>query len=244
MKFGRNSTTEKSGYWSPGLAEEVLKKVFVFTKSVWTKLNDFVINIDTMPDIPLRDLVKTGRPYLQGDFSEKSQYHDNNWYESPDYWCIRKVAKIIKPQPEAHVVFYDLGSGKGRILCVMAQQPFKKVVGVELFEHLCEAARKNAQYMRRRKAPIEIVCDDVTRADISDGTVYFMFNPFGADTMREVIANIKRSLSSNPRDIIIIYYNPVHEDILKSCTWLHEYSAFYTLTRRRVSFWSNLDINS
>jgi len=204
-------------------------------------MNELALNIGTEPDIPLRDLVRAGPSSFPGDFSEKAKYHDNICYESPDYWCIRKIAKMIKPQAEATAVFYDLGSGKGRVLCMMARQPFKKVVGVELFECLCEAARKNVQGMRGRKAPIEIVCEDATRADISDGTVYFMFHPFGADTMREVLANIKISLSSNPRNITIIYYNPVHEDVLKSCTWLHEYSAFYTLTRRRVSFWSNLE---
>ena len=30
--------------------------------------------------------------------------------------------------------------------------------------------------MRGRKAPIEIVCEDAVHADLSDGTVYCMFN--------------------------------------------------------------------
>jgi predicted RNA methylase len=138
-------------------------------------------------------------------------------------------------------VFYDLGSGKGRILCVMARRPFKKVVGVELLESLCEVAKRNAIHMRGRKAPIEIYCEDAARADLSDGTVYCMFNPFGITTLREVIEHIKSSLSTNPRGITIVYYNAVHEDILRSCEWLQMSYVFHTATGRRVSFWRNLN---
>lgn len=220
----------------------LIRMVYVSAKRVWTKLNDLALNIDTEPDVPLRKLLEAGRPYLRGEFSEKAKYQDNVWYESPDYWCIRKVAGIIKPRRGGREVFYDLGSGKGRILCVMARQPFAKVVGVELFEDLCAAARQNALRLRGHKAPIEIVCADAARADLSQGTVFFMFNPFGADTLREVLANLERSLREHPRRIVIVYYHDVHAHLLQSCPWLENFHAFQTATRRRVSFWRNRNV--
>jgi len=220
-----------------------LNDVYTFSKSVWVRLNDLVLNIDTEPDVALSTLMKHGRPYLQGAFSEKAKHHDNKWYESPDYWYIRKAASIIDPRPETDVL-YDLGSGKGRILCEMARRPFKKVVGVELFEALCEAAKRNAARVRGRKAPIEIVCDDATRVDLAEATVYFMFNPFGIDTMRDVVGNIGQSLATNPRRIIVVYYNDVHADVLSACEWLRRYHVFHTATGCRVSFWRSPDVDT
>jgi predicted RNA methylase len=222
-----------------GRPNSIIDEIFSLTKSIWTKMNELFLNIDTIADSPLNGSVYTDNSSSLGGYSEKAKYHDNVRYESPDYWCIRKVRKILKSGTEANEVFYDLGSGKGRVLCVMAQRPFMRVVGVELFENLCEVARQNALHMRWRKAPIEIFCADAAQTDLSDGTDYFMFNPFGVDTMREVITNIKNSLIISPSRITIVYYNAVHEDILKSCEWLQMFYFFHTATGRRVSFWKN-----
>jgi hypothetical protein len=61
-------------------------------KPIWARFNDFVLNIDTIHDLPLRNVVNMDRPW-QGEFSDKSKYNDNNYYESPDYWYIRKIAR-------------------------------------------------------------------------------------------------------------------------------------------------------
>ena len=225
------------------IIDSLLKDSFTLIKYIWTKYNELVLNINTTPDFPLDSIVNADGAHLRGEFSDKSKHNDNIRYESPDYWCIRKIARILRACDEANTVFYDLGSGKGRILCVMAQNPFKKVVGVELFEKLCEIAKQNAICMRGRKAPIEIICGDAALTDLSEGTVYFMFHPFGPDTLRDVIVNIKNSLLRNPRRIIIVYYNAIHEDILKSCEWLQMFYLFYTATGRRVSFWRNHSVS-
>jgi hypothetical protein len=46
--------------------------------------------------------------------------------------------------------------------------------------------------LRGRKAPIEIVCGDASTADLGEGMIYFMFNPFGADTMGDTLENIMK----------------------------------------------------
>ncbi len=79
-------------------------------------------------------------------------------------------------------VFGDLGCGMGRIVCVAARKTVRKSIGVELLEPLCEIAHRNATLLRGRKASIQIVCGDATTVDLSEGTIYFMFNPFGART--------------------------------------------------------------
>ncbi|QDT37700.1 hypothetical protein [Stratiformator vulcanicus] len=41
-----------------------------------------------------------------------------------------------------------------------------------------------------------------------------MFNPFSAEVMQPVVANLERSLKSHPREIIVLYYNPRHAEVL------------------------------
>jgi hypothetical protein len=121
----------------------------------------------------------------------------------------------------------------------MAQRSIKKVVGVELAEDLCDCAKKNAVSMRGRRTPIVIRCQDAATADLSAGTIYFMFHPFGADTLRAVCQNVRHSLITCPRRVRVVYYNAVHEDVLESGGWLKKYHEFATQSGLRVTFWSN-----
>ena len=207
-------------------------------KPMWTKCNEFVLNIQTEP--PRDSTAISSDPtkrWWRGEFSAKAAHDDNYNYACPDYWYVRKIVKVASPSPTD--VVYDVGSGMGRILCVFARQRVRKCVGVELFEPLCEIARKNADRLRGRKSPIEIICDDAARVDMSDGTIYLMFNPFGPETMRDVIENVQRSLSTNPRAITIVYYNALYESVLEVGSWLERYYDFHTAGGLRVSFWKN-----
>lgn len=203
---------------------------------MWTKCNDLFLNIDTMSHQAI------GKSNGSPQNSKKlvaSKHSDTVPYESIEYLNIRKIAQLLRPTVEKDDIFFDLGSGKGRILCTMARRPFKKVIGIELNRDLCEVARQNAIRLRGKKAPIHIECKDAVQADLSDGTIYFLFNPFGPDTLQEVCEKVRNSLSINPRAITIVYYNAVHQNILRSCEWLKLYYCFYTFTGRRVSFWKN-----
>ncbi len=53
-------------------------------------------------------------------------------------------------------VFYDFGCGKRRIL----SWHFKRVVGIDLFDELCQKARENAGRLRGKMSPIDVICED------------------------------------------------------------------------------------
>lgn len=222
----------------PKAGKEFLKGLVTLGKPLWTNWNEVVLNIATesLRGVPISP-PNPARPWWRTEFSEKAAHDDGCRYASPDYWYVRKVANILRPGPQD--VFYDLGSGMGRILCVIARRHLRKCVGVELFEPLCEVARRNADRLRGRKSPIEIICEDAAKANLSDGTIYFMFNPFGPDTIRDVIENIRRSLSNNPRTVTIVYYNARHEPALEAGNWLEQFYQFATAGGLRVSFWRN-----
>lgn len=205
-------------------------------RSAWTSLNDWALNIDTrLPHAPLSAPANPAKPWWRGEFSKNARHDDNYGYASPDYAHIRKTVRIVNPSLAD--VLYDLGSGTGRILCMFARRRMRRCVGIELFEDLCAIARSNAQQLRGRKSPIDIMCEDAAKADLSDGTIYFMFNPFGPDTMRDVLGNIRSSLTKNPRNITIVYHNATLERLLEDEGWLERYHYFDTLGGLRVSFW-------
>lgn len=204
---------------------------------VWTQWNEWYLNIRTLPALhPDGHLHRQ----LPADARGEARFDDGVWYESPDYWYLWKIAWILNQQRSDDDVFVDIGAGKGRVICVMARWRYKRVVGIELSEMLCAAACRNADLLRGRKARVDIICGDASRVDMTNGTIYFMYNPFGADTMCAVLKNIRRSLDDAPRDITIVYYNAIHEALFVACKWLQCTCTFETVTNRKVSFWRHI----
>jgi precorrin-6B methylase 2 len=214
----------------------LLKKSVSSLSEAWTKCNEYMLGIRTEPESVVDCKRNTAQERGGTEVSGNARYGDNS-YATIGYLNIGKVLRIVKPGPQD--VFCDLGCGMGRILCVAARQPVRKCIGVELLEPLCEIARRNAARLRGRKAPIEIVRGDATTVDLSEGTIYFMFNPFGADTLRDTLENMRGSLSQKPRTITIAYYNSQYVSVLEELGWLAKVHEFETFGGHRVTFWEN-----
>ncbi len=193
---------------------------------LWITCNERLLAVNTRARI-------SDRP---GSGPADSMHGDGFWYDAPDYRYLRRMMRILRPGPED--VFYDIGSGMGRVLCVAARWRIKRVVGIELDRPLCDIARRNADRMRGQNAPIDVRCEDASTADLSDGTIYYLHNPFGPDTMRDVLGSIHRSLADRPRSVRIVYHNSVHEELMRSCEWIELTDVFTTLRGRRVTFWT------
>lgn len=210
-------------------AKSLLRQV----QFVWIGLNERYLNIRTSDKAQYEE--KPG--WWRGPRTSAAQFDDNCAYHTPDYYYVYRIIRELDPVPDD--VVYDIGAGKGRIVCVMSRRAVKKCVGIELFPDLADAARTNAARVRGRKAPIEVRCEDAATTNVSDGTVYFLFNPFGRETLQVMLANIELSLATNPRRIRIIYYNSVCSDIFDSTPWLRRYSAFKTMNGLDVAFYES-----
>lgn len=120
--------------------------------------------------------------------------------------------------------FIDFGSGKGRALILAAHRPFRNVVGVEFSPALHAIAESNAARFRLRMpdaAPIELRCEDAALTAIPHSPlVCFFYNPFGEVVMRKVLENLRASLITRPRHVIVIYRNPVHSNLLDHADFL------------------------
>ena len=115
-------------------------------------------------------------------------------------------------------VFVDIGCGKGRPLIVASEFPFRRVIGVEISAALADIARRNAAVIASRdpgRTPIEIHVGDATAVlPTSDRVVYFMYHPFRRVLVSTLVDNIERQLEQGLRHAFVVYYNPVHGDVL------------------------------
>lgn len=118
-------------------------------------------------------------------------------------WMLRNV--VADP---AGFTFIDLGCGKGRVLLLASQFPFRKVVGVEISAQLCAIARRNADIFTpgRSRAPIEILNADATQVAFPDGDLLIhMYHPFDPALTIRVMEHLGRSLALRPRRVVIAY---------------------------------------
>jgi len=145
-------------------------------------------------------------------------HSDAQPYQSLPYYVYRRILKRLNPGP--HDVLADLGSGKGRLVCVAATHRVKEVVGIEIDPELSLLARANVAGMRLRRAPVRLLCGSAADFDFKGITKILIFNPFGAATITRMLSRLKTSIEAQPRTIRIVYLNPVHAGLLSAESWL------------------------
>jgi SAM-dependent methyltransferase len=118
--------------------------------------------------------------------------------------------------------FIDMGSGKGRMLLLAAELPFRRIVGVEFASDLNTLARKNAKNYRNSNQAcfqIEPLNMDATQFEFpTEPSIIYFFHPFERFVMEPVIRNLDRSLGEHPRDVILVYFNPVLSDVVEAAS--------------------------
>lgn len=129
------------------------------------------------------------------------------------------------PEP-AGFAFTDLGCGKGRVLAVASEYPFRAVVGVELSPTLAAVAADNAATVAARhpeRTRIEVLTGDATVVPFPDGPlVIFMYQPFGAAVMSRLVARLE---ADPDRERYVVYVNPVHGALLDRSPALSRWHA-------------------
>jgi len=122
--------------------------------------------------------------------------------------------------------FIDLGSGKGRVLLMASDYPFRRIIGVELLPALHQIAQENLAKYRsesQRCLVLESICGDATEFQFpAEPIVLYLFNPFPESGLRKVLANLEQSLREHPRACYVLYHNPLLEHVLGSCAALRK----------------------
>jgi SAM-dependent methyltransferase len=135
-----------------------------------------------------------------------------NRYEGTPIAAINKIIRRLKVNSR-RFTFIDLGSGKGRVLLVAAQYPFKSVIGIEFSKKLHDIALLNIERFRdsglHKTTAWSINCDagQFDFAEIGD-KIIFCYNPFGAVLMDRVLDNLQ-SLACQKGETIFVYLGPM-----------------------------------
>jgi len=85
---------------------------------------------------------------------------------------------------------------------------------------LSEVAQRNIKLLQA-KTPVEVLTADVMQVNLDQGTIYFFFDPFGAETLSGVLKKIQASLFTIPRKVRIICFHPgPRKSLFDECDWL------------------------
>ena len=132
--------------------------------------------------------------------------------------------------------FIDIGSGKGRVLLMAADYPFRRILGIELLPELRWVAKENiGKYKSDSQQCFAIDCllgDACEFAFPPEPTVLYLFNPLPESGLAKMIGNLEQSLREHPRAVFFVYHNPLLEHVLtgsgtfKRIAGTHQYSIF------------------
>jgi len=135
-------------------------------------------------------------------------------YMPVSYTLLEEILRQLPASARNH--FLDIGSGKGRAMCIAAHHGFKKVTGIDFSKELCDAAKKNLAITQQNIPALhyEIINNDAFYFKIpADVDCIFFFNPFDEIMMSGVVDNILAGLQGHPRKMYIIYVNPLHKEL-------------------------------
>jgi SAM-dependent methyltransferase len=132
--------------------------------------------------------------------------------------------------------FIDVGSGKGRVLLMAADYPFRRILGIELLPDLHRVAQENISAYKsdsQRCFAVEAVRGDAREFVFpAEPILLYLFNPLPEAGLLKVIANLENSLSEHPRTVYLLYHNPLLEHVLAKSSALtktggtHQYLVF------------------
>jgi len=133
-------------------------------------------------------------------------------------------------------IFIDIGSGKGRVLLMAADYPFRRILGIELFPALHRIAIDNIRKYKsdtQKCFALESMCADARLFEFPpDPILLYLFNPLPEAGLRDLLENLEQSWRQHPRPVFILYSNPILEGTFserahfKKIAGTHQYSVY------------------
>lgn len=130
------------------------------------------------------------------------------------YFQLEEIFRELPNAERKH--FMDIGCGKGRALCVAARHGYEKVTGIDFSEEFCATAKENLGKTRAAfpKLAYTVTVQDASLSPIPlDVDCIFFFNPFDEVIMTRVVRSIMSSLKLHPRNLHVVYANPLYKKL-------------------------------
>lgn len=155
---------------------------------------------------------------LKGSETLNSKNKDNFRNQPTPYYEIFKAFQFVHKEQQS-VNFLDLGCGNGRVLVAGMSLGFNKVTGIDIDPEAIASAIKNCSLAKDifPKTQFEVLYHDAATYVIpTDINVIFLCNPFGQDTLKIVVENISKSYKADPREMYLLYFNPLFPETLQT----------------------------
>jgi hypothetical protein len=104
----------------------------------------------------------------------------------------------------ANDVIVDLGSGLGHVPLMVSICTPAHGIGIELEPGYIACARRCAERLNVRN--VSFLEQDARAADLSAGTVFYLYTPFRGEILREVLGRLRREAATRP--IRVCTYGP------------------------------------
>jgi hypothetical protein len=151
-------------------------------------------------------------------------------FENPDPGVAPLAAEMVfyQPTPARHIfdligrtalterdVLVDLGSGLGHVPLLASICTGARGIGIELEAAYVECARRSAESLNLNN--VTFIQQDARAADLSGGTLFYLYTPFTGTILRAVLDSLRRQAAS--REIRICTFGPCTPTIAEQ-PWL------------------------
>jgi hypothetical protein len=156
-------------------------------------------------------------------------------FDDLDIEPVRREAEMVlyQPTPARHIfhligltaltstdVLVDLGSGLGHVPLLAAILTSARSIGIELEGTYVERARQCAQRLNLNR--VTFIEQDAREADLSAGTVFYLYTPFTGSILSSVLSRLRREAATRP--IRICTYGPCTSAVAEE-SWLEATAA-------------------
>jgi SAM-dependent methyltransferase len=175
----------------------ILKSINNFRCRMW----DVMHAVDTCGEVPLASL----------DFQSPNK--GNGLQYASHHPLVTRPALAALDIDHRNYTFIDFGCGKGRVLLLASEFPYRRIVGLEFAPQLARTAQQNLQTYRTKTMKchdISVICTDVADYRLpSEPEVLYFYNPFAPEVMQRVAQEITQSLQRSPRDVRLVLTGPL-----------------------------------
>ncbi len=172
-------------------------------------------------------------------------------FEEPGAPIVQPMNEMVsyQPTPARHIfdlidrtalnendVLVDLGSGLGHVALVASICTRARVIGIELEPVYIDCARQSAERLDLKN--VTFIQQDVRAAELSNGTVFYLYAPFTGNMLRVVMDALRREGAR--REIRICMFGPctatvADEDWLETVGFLQADRVSIFRSRHRCS---------
>ena len=153
--------------------------------------------------------IRYGGKFLGGTIKTKFAALGAKNTSNSDYGTLNYIfADIVKPND----VLVDVGCGKGRVINFWLSKRYENnIIGLELDNRVANFTKKRLKPYKK----VSIISGDAIKNLPSEGTIFYLYNPFDEGNMIRFRERIWEIFSGSG-SITIVYYNCIHLNVFEN----------------------------